>query len=299
MPFNTAVSAVPQSVAVGDVNGDGDPDVVVAHSVTAAAYVGILLGNGDGMLQAPIDYPGGDGAIALGDLDGDGRLDIANTAFNGDTVRVLLGQGDGTFVAGGAWSVPRTPSAVLVTDVNNDAISDIVALSANATGSHDLVNVLLGQGGGAFAAAVGYPVGSGTSLAALDADQDGVTDIAVVGRNTSTVSLLRGLGSGVLDSAVAYLGGSGPTGIGVGDFNGDGAPDVVASNNDSNSVTVFLNSGGVAMTLTARPPSAQAGEPVDLAASASPTLGSGSRHGVVLRRRDPVGPHPSTPTARC
>ena len=280
-PVSTSVSAVPRSVAIADLNRDGNDDVVVAHSVTAAAFVGVLLGNGDGTLQAPVDYPAGNGAVAIGDVDGDGELDIVNTAFAGDTVQVLRGLGDGTFVPGGSWSVPRTPWAVLVGDVNADAINDVVVLSESTTGSHDLVNVFLGQGGGALAAAVAYPVGSATSLAALDFDQDGVTDIAVAGRNTNTVSLLRGVGDGAFESAVAYSGGVGPTGLGVADFNGDGAPDVVASNNDGNSVSVFLNSGGVTVALAARPPSSPAGRPIELTATVAPTVVGAPPGGVV------------------
>jgi hypothetical protein len=87
-------------VALGDVNGDGKLDLVLANDATGLASM--LLGKGDGSFAANVDYPTGAGPhwIALADVSGDGELDIVTANQSGSSVSVLLGKGGGTFVAG-------------------------------------------------------------------------------------------------------------------------------------------------------------------------------------------------------
>src|SRR5205814_6828161 len=84
------------SVAVGDDNGDGKPDLAVANFDSNP--VSVLLGNGDGTLRAPLTLGVGNGptSVAVGDFNGDGKPDLAVANFNSNTVSVLLGNGDGT-----------------------------------------------------------------------------------------------------------------------------------------------------------------------------------------------------------
>src|SRR6516164_1047297 len=87
--------AAPISVAVGDLRGNGILDLVTDNINTNT--VSVLLGNGDGTFQAPIQYPIDHNSwqvVALGDVNGDGKLDIV---VAGSTTSVLLGNGDGTF----------------------------------------------------------------------------------------------------------------------------------------------------------------------------------------------------------
>jgi hypothetical protein len=81
---------VAESVAVGDVNGDGKPDMVVANSSTSGSLVGVLLGNGDGTFQTVVTYPlgGWSVAIAIADVNRDGQPDLLVTDYN--SVGVLL-----------------------------------------------------------------------------------------------------------------------------------------------------------------------------------------------------------------
>jgi hypothetical protein len=108
----------PDSVAVADVNGDGEPDVIVANacaddSCATDGSVGVLLGIGDGTFQTAVTYDsGGPSAfsVMIGDVNGDGKPDLVvvndcddfliNCTNSGDgLVGVLLGNGDGTFQA--------------------------------------------------------------------------------------------------------------------------------------------------------------------------------------------------------
>ncbi len=92
-----ATGSLPDSVALGDVNGDGKPDLAVANFYSNT--VSVLLGNGNGIFQSQQTFGTGTNprALALGDVNGDGLLDLAVANFSTATVSVLLGNGNGTF----------------------------------------------------------------------------------------------------------------------------------------------------------------------------------------------------------
>src|SRR5215831_6172251 len=78
-PLNNAAGLNPSSVAVGDFNHDGKPDLVVANRISN--NVSVLLGNGDGTFQSPVNYNTGmqPSSVAVGDFRHDGKLDLAVT----------------------------------------------------------------------------------------------------------------------------------------------------------------------------------------------------------------------------
>src|SRR5207249_4961597 len=94
------LSAPPDTIAAGDLNGDGKTDLVVAEgtSVQPNNFIQVFLGNGDGTFQTPLAYTVGESpdSIAIVDLNGDGRVDLA-IANESNDVSVLLGDGNGTF----------------------------------------------------------------------------------------------------------------------------------------------------------------------------------------------------------
>src|SRR5206468_3488655 len=87
----------PASVAMADLNGDGNSDLAVANALGYS--VSIFRGNGDGTFAPSSDFEtgGAPSSLAIGDLNGDGRPDLAAVNANNYTVSVLLGNGDGTF----------------------------------------------------------------------------------------------------------------------------------------------------------------------------------------------------------
>src|SRR5215510_11042985 len=150
----------PVSVAVGDFNGDGVQDLVVANSGDFdSGNISVLLGNGDGTFQAAVNFGAGNNpsSIAVGDFNGDGVQDltVAHGFFGSNSVSVLLGNGDGTFQEGVNYGTGFAPSFVAVADFNGDGVQDL----AVANEGSDNLSVLLGNGDGTFQAAVNFGAG--------------------------------------------------------------------------------------------------------------------------------------------
>jgi len=148
---NYAVGNVPTSVAVGDFNADGRPDLAVANA--GSNNVSILLGNGGGggTFQAAVNYSVGSGprSVAVGDFNADGQPDLAVANF--DNVSILLGNANGTFQAAVNYFAGVLLSSVAVGDFNADGWTDLAVTSANYLGG---VLILLGNGNGTFRAPV-------------------------------------------------------------------------------------------------------------------------------------------------
>src|SRR5205823_6571764 len=94
-PVNYAAGTTPRSVAVGDLNGDGKPDLAVANN--GSNNLSILLGNGNGTFQTAVNYGAGSGpeAVAVGDFNRDGKADLVVANSGATTVSILAGNGDG------------------------------------------------------------------------------------------------------------------------------------------------------------------------------------------------------------
>ena len=239
----------PFSVAIGDLNGDGKPDLAVANAFGYA--VSVLLGNGDGSFRARVDYEAGIGphSVAIGDLNSDGKPDlaVANALSSAHaTVSVLLGAGDGTFAASTAFESGHTPVAVAIGDLNGDDKLDLaVANYGYYPDDAGSVSVLLGNGDGSFGAKRGYRTGDyPNSVGMGDFNSDGRLDLAVANYGVSTVSVLLGNVDGDFD-VTSFGAGHYPYSIAIGDLNGDGRSDLAIANNSPgvNSVSALLGNG--------------------------------------------------------
>ncbi len=158
---------------------------------------------------------------------------------------MLLGNGDGSFQVPRTFAVGVSPRSVVVGDFNGDGLPDL----AVANSGSDNVSLLLGNGDGSFRATRELAAGIAPwAVAVSDFNADGVQDLAVtnLGRYTGdpgTVSVLLGNGDGTFQAARNFATGRGPWSITVGDFNGDGLPDLAVADWYATNVAVLLGNG--------------------------------------------------------
>ena len=135
------------AIAVADLNRDGHPDIVFTTDNGGAAFVGVVLGAGDGTFSTPVAYAvAGAEAVAIGDLNGDGIPYIVTSG-----VTALLGDGKGGFSnRRDTWL--EAYGNLIVTDFDGDGMADVVVASGDAeVMAGDAVAVLHGLGNGTFA----------------------------------------------------------------------------------------------------------------------------------------------------
>jgi hypothetical protein len=170
------------SIATADFNRDGKPDLVVAS--TSLNTFSVLLGNGDGTFQAPINtaIPVPTGALLVGDLNGDGKPDV----LTGNGLS-YLGKGDGTFLAGVPSGAPAPGPFDTLADFNGDGKLDLFTIAAG---------IQLGNGNGTFQALLPLPTGALTGFVVGDFDGDGKLDVAGFGGTSTNPELQVLFGNG-------------------------------------------------------------------------------------------------------
>jgi hypothetical protein len=238
-----------QSLAVGDLNGDGKPDLAFQSNDTTGGGISVLLNTGNGTFGTPTYYPVAisgvfaDGGIAIGDVNGDKKPDVVVGSSGGATAIVYLNQGSGTFkVNGTVGSVPLyVTDNIVLADINNDKKLDIVVPD-----SFGDVYTFYGTGKGTFTTGPMYPLqaqGADFLVAVGDFNGDGTLDLLDTdGLNTDTVSL--GRGDGTFQTAQLYaLTSLNANNVATADFNGDGFPDIAqAIVGDSSKIGINLGS---------------------------------------------------------
>ena len=235
------------TVAMGDLNGDGRPDLVTAtgtlFNTDTISVATVYLGNGDGTFGSPRDFVTGlwPDHVVIGDVNGDGKQDLV-TANSQGSISVLLGTGDGTFGPKADYVAGTYPQFLSMADLNGDGKLDVAV--SNSTSN--MVSVLLGNGDGSFGDPSAYAAGSHPYFVQPgDLNGDGKPDLAITNYEGGSVSLLFGNGDGTfgarndLDTGMYSYPGS----VAIADVDGDHVNDLVVVTVGSFSVTTYLGQG--------------------------------------------------------
>jgi hypothetical protein len=229
-----SVDRGPRSIAVADVNHDGNPDMLVANE--AAGSVSVLLGDGKGNFHngpgTPIPAGHLPNDLAVADMNGDGNLDLVIANHQSPYLTILLGDGAGGFAPapGSPFDVHSNPHphGVAVADFDGDGKPDVATDSWAA----NQIELLSGNGkGGLRLPGHFFPVGHRPyeRLRASDFNHDGHPDIVTTNLDDGTVSILLGDGKGGFTEAHGspFAAGAKPWQVFVGDINRDGNADLI------------------------------------------------------------------------
>ena len=233
----TLLSPGASQVAIGDMNGDGVPDLI-----SADFNVSLFIQTAPGVFAAPIAlYPGGANWVAVGDLNGDGSRDVALTDWVGVKVLFHTGAASTTSFSTPVSVFTQTLNAdvqganvIAIADVNGDGLQDLIITDPGPTGGvAPTVNVLLQDPAhhGTFLPAVPYPTpvqNLALSIVVVDLNGDGHPDIVIGGTEQVTVLLQDAAHPGQFLPAVSYPVGDSSQ-IAVADVNGDGLPDIIVN----------------------------------------------------------------------
>jgi hypothetical protein len=209
------VAAGTYSVAIGDLNGDGNLDIGVVNGA-------ILRGDGQGNFSSGATFGLGNvGPLAIGDLDKDGRPDLVLVKTNNNQVATFLNTT--TFDPAGFFGAPlllpvgTTPESVAIGDFNRDGRPDIAVVNEGGFPQPGSMSIFLQNVNGQFVAAPGSPISLGLSPrfgATGDVNRDGILDLAVVNTQSASVSIFLGNGDGTFAPAPSVS----LTGPGLGTF---------------------------------------------------------------------------------
>jgi hypothetical protein len=248
----------PLAISAGDMNNDGNQDLVVAeYGGTGTSGVGVFLGDGTGHFREHATYQTGVESFGLtvAKLQGGGNLGVAvaNRGNNGQGESMMVFFGDGKGGLGKPTSYPfhlrhGGPTAVVAGDLTGAGTQDLALAVSPASGVGSFVAVFLNDGTGKFMLSGKYPVtGLLIDIKLADLTGSGRLDIAVAG--DQALDILLNKGGGKFRKSATYPSChqcGGPNTIVVADFDLDGIPDVACTGNfaQANSNGIFYGRGG-------------------------------------------------------
>ncbi len=239
---NYSTGQTPYSHTVGDVDNDGDIDVVTANY--DGNSVSVLLNQNNGSLAAKVDYSAGSGtnSVSLSDLDRDGYLDIVTTNGSSDNISVLMNNGNATFASAVNYSTGNEPDYAAFGDLDGDGDQDVV-ISHYLNGTEDVV-IMKNNGDGTLVKSSTLNLNlTGRYFVFLnDLDNDGDLDLirSSQGNNKFEVWINLGDATFVWSTYSGYTA-SNLRSIGVADLDGDGYSDIIAPNYTAPNINVYKN----------------------------------------------------------
>jgi hypothetical protein len=249
-PISITTVGTVNSVATGDLNRDGLPDIIAA---TGNNTVLTFTNNGNDFAPTGTTSVGiFPRSLVVADFNGDNFLDAATANGNGGNISVLYGQANGTFALAINLQVSGvnssgSPTTLAAGDINNDNRIDLVV----GGGSSNLT-IFLNNGAGGFAAPTTFNAQlNSSSVQTVLLGRffgDNRLDVAVIATGSFSdepgrLVIYRNNGNGNFDANVqfTYPTGNSPIGAVSADFNNDGRADVATTNSNSNNVSVLLS----------------------------------------------------------
>lgn len=243
------VAVTSANVSIGDVNGDGHADVVIANGRHWPLLSRVFVGDGHGHFAAGYDL--GEQAYRsysahLVDMDGDGALDAVLSNDAPDPKLIYLNDGKGRFHEGSRYGQPEWPTRhATVVDLNGDKLPDIVVANrSEAVGNF----ICLNKGRGQFGAdCIQFSNEPATTVTAVDVNRDGLVDLAVPYRDGgqsyvylagpgATYSSSRRIPFGPPDATIRR--------VETADLDRDGFVDLVAIDDEHRAVTAYFGRKG-------------------------------------------------------
>jgi hypothetical protein len=237
-------SSHPLAIAVADFNKDNQLDIVVANYGTL--NFAILFGYNNGSFRIDtIYYMGYDSipySLAIADFNNDNHFDIAVINYGTSEFAILLGNGNKSFIIQKySTGVGSNPCSFAVADFNKDNKLDIVIANAGTSN----VGLFLGNGNGSFTNLTTYPTGFGSRpqfIIVGDLNVDNKLDVVIIDSRNNDITVFKGYGNGTFSIIATHSTGynSGPSSIGMGDFDNDNKPDIVITNNNTNNILLLF-----------------------------------------------------------
>lgn len=226
-------------VTKGDLDNDGDLDIISAGPQGTGFTIGLNDGNGSFAAGAGFSARGTVTAIALADVDADGDLDLTWAAHypSADSVLVRFNTGNG-FGGLSKVAVGSNPRSLAFGDLDADGDLDLVVASYQTTGS---VSVRLNNGTGLFSGIGAVSTGTSTHGAALsDIDNDGDLDLLATNEGDGTLAVALNNGTGGFGAVATVPAGVQPHDIAVADIDMDGDLDVLVSSAQVSGTTLAI-----------------------------------------------------------
>ncbi|MGA1868677.1 MAG: FG-GAP-like repeat-containing protein [bacterium] len=237
------VGITPRGMRATDLNQDNNLDLIVANE--DSNNISILYGRGDGSFEAHIEYTAGNGPEDLlsTDMNKDTIQDIVVINNRADTFTILFGNAEGQFILNPMLKTGDGPNSITVTDINGDGSSDIVTANINSS----TLSLFLGNGDGSFKDPGTFSslLNDPYAITASDFDLDGYSDLAIVNKDPNQLVIAFGSIQGTYHSPTVYMTGKSPCCVLSADFNLDGQNDILLANSWSDTISMYLNSGGI------------------------------------------------------